>query len=162
MSCAESVDFASFSVSFDNPKELLLDFAEFCFSKAAQDPLFTQSSLNTPFEWEDVIEEFYDTSLSDFTDRAAAQQEFTESVCSAVTIRHRPTYEAMTEKSQNKTFFEITAGEGGVSYDLYIWILKNCLEFSPFALQTIESQAVIYDSREGRSVIDSEYTLADF
>ena len=162
MSCAESVDFASFPISFDNPTELLRDFANFCFSNAAQDPLFKQTSLDTSCEWEDVIDEFYDTDLADFTDRAAAQQEFTESVCRAMTIRHRPAYDATTEKSQNKTLFEITAGEDGVSYDLYIWILKNCLEFSPFALQTIESQAIIYDSSEGRSVINSEYTLADF
>jgi hypothetical protein len=162
VSCAESVDFASFPISFDNPKELLRDFADFCFSKAAQDPLFNQSSLNTPCEWEDVIDAFYDTNLADFTDCAAAQREFTKSVCSGMTVRQRPCFDDKNETTQNKTYFEITAGEDGVSYDFYIWILKNCLEFSPFALQTIESQAVIYDSREGRSVIDSDYTLADF
>jgi hypothetical protein len=61
-----------------------------------------------------------------------------------------------------QTYFEISTLGGEASYDLYIWILNSCLEFSPFSLAGIQSQAVIHDSREGSCVINSDYTLADF
>lgn len=162
MSCATSIDFASFPVHHKNPATLVANFIEFCFTRMQEDPLSELLTCDPPPEWEDLIDEFYDSEQNRLRCLDEVKRQFCRWVSSAISVRYHQNINHQTQEDEDIASLQIETGEDDITFDLYMWILKSCLEYPPFALKTITSRAVVYDSKYGRSFYESEYTLSDF
>jgi hypothetical protein len=159
MSSSQSVDFASFPISSEDPRALRAEFTEFCCAKAVESASDPNSPLANSCEFEYFIYEYGEGDCSNINDFSPLMLAIQSSIEAGTSIRSK----YCSDTSSSQPYLEVRTGsDEGVSFDMYLWILKCCLEFSHFALEKIDAYAAIDDSSEGRSVLHSEYSLADF